>query len=80
MGHSHSRPGAPVGRSPGNGADGIFVSSGTSGNVLSLNRISGDAGAVDCTDGSTGSLTARTANSWSANVGSDSNSTPAGIC
>jgi len=48
--------------------------------VLSLNRISGDAGAVDCTDGSTGSLTARTANSWSANVGSDSNSTPAGIC
>jgi hypothetical protein len=65
----------------GNGIDGIDVTSGTSGNVLSRNRVSGDAApAADCADGSTGNLTAGTANTWTKDVGSDGNSTPAGIC
>jgi hypothetical protein len=51
-----------------------------SGTVRSLNRVSGDATAVDCRDQSSGSLTAGTANTWLSNVGSDSNSTPSGIC
>jgi len=64
----------------GNAATGVLVDTGTSGNVMSLNRVSGDASSIDCSDQSTGSLTAGTANTWLGNVGSDSNSTPTGIC
>jgi hypothetical protein len=39
-----------------------------------------DSTSVDCSDQSTGSLTAGTANTWLANVGADANSTPTGIC
>ncbi len=64
-----------------NAAFGIYVSSGTSGNVVSQNRVSSDnGGAVDCTDLSTGYLSAGTANTWLKDVGSDHNSAPAGIC
>jgi parallel beta-helix repeat protein len=64
-----------------NGIYGIYVDSGTDGNVLTRNRVSADSGgSVDCTDLSTGSLTDGTANTWLKNVGADSNSTPSGIC
>jgi hypothetical protein len=64
-----------------NGAIGIDVQSGTSSNVISQNKIAGDSGsATDCTDQSTGDLTAGTGNTWFKNAGSDHNSTPSGIC
>jgi parallel beta-helix repeat protein len=65
----------------GNGAGGIAVAAGTSGNVLSHNKVSGDAApSQDCSDASTGTLTAGTANTWTRDVGADGNSSPAGIC
>jgi parallel beta-helix repeat protein len=64
-----------------NAAFGIYVSSGTSSNVVSQNKISADNGAaVDCTDLSTGHLTAGTGNTWLKDIGNDHDSTPAGIC
>jgi parallel beta-helix repeat protein len=64
-----------------NGAFGISIDADTGGNVLSQNRVSSDSGvAVDCSDLSTGSLTAGTANTWLRNVGADHDSTPRGIC
>jgi parallel beta-helix repeat protein len=65
----------------GNGTTGIYLESGTSGNVITHNTLSKDAGAADdCTDASVGSGTAGTANSWLHNVGKDHNSSPAAIC
>lgn len=64
-----------------NGASGIAVNAHTSGNVMSQNRVSSDSGAsVDCSDLSTGFLTAGTGNTWLRNVGSDHDSSPSGIC
>ncbi len=64
-----------------NAAFGIYVGSGTNSNVVSQNRISSDNGSsIDCTDLSTGHLTAGTGNTWLKNVGNDHNSTPVGIC
>jgi hypothetical protein len=63
------------------GASGIAVDAHTSGNVMSQNRVASDSGAtVDCSDLSTGFLTAGTGNTWLRNVGSDHDSSPSGIC
>lgn len=64
-----------------NGAFGIEVDTGTSGNVISQNKISKESGAAaDCTDLSTGYLTDGTGNTWLKNVGKDHDSAPSGIC
>ncbi|MGH3159132.1 MAG: right-handed parallel beta-helix repeat-containing protein [Streptosporangiaceae bacterium] len=60
------------------GDSGIYLSSGTSGNVIVRNTIS--TSASDCQDASTGYLTAGTANTWLNNHGEDGNSSPAAIC
>jgi parallel beta-helix repeat protein len=57
---------------------GIYLSSGTSGNVIVRNTIS--TSAPDCQDASTGYLTGGTANTWLSNHGEDGNSSPAAIC
>jgi hypothetical protein len=63
------------------GAFGIAVDAHTSGNVMSQNRVSSDSGtSVDCSDLSTGFLTAGTGNTWLRNVGSDHDPAPPGIC
>ena len=57
--------------------DGITVGQGNTGNSFLSNNVSSSA-ATDCVDATTGTGTALTANTWTANVGSTS--TPAGLC
>jgi parallel beta-helix repeat protein len=64
-----------------NGTTGLYLETGTSGNEVTHNTVSKDTGAADdCTDASTGSGTAGTANTWTTDVGKDANSSPAAIC
>jgi parallel beta-helix repeat protein len=60
-----------------NHGDGILYAAGTSGNQINHNTTAANAG-FNCQDQSTGTGTAGTANTWSANTGG--NSSPPGIC
>ena len=60
-----------------NAADGIFIGTGNSGNVVIQNAAASNAG-FDCHDSSTGGGTLGTANVWSENDGTTSS--PVGLC
>jgi hypothetical protein len=62
-------------------AIGIWVQTGNSGNALTRNVVTGTPNALNaCEDDTTGPLTAGTANTWTRNVATGSQSSPSGIC
>lgn len=64
----------------GSTAIGIWVQTGSSGNVVTRNSVTGTTGAFACEDDTTGPLTAGTANHWSRDSGGTTPSSPQGIC
>ena len=64
----------------GSAAIGIWVQTGSSGNVVTRNSVTGTTGAFACEDDTTGPLTAGTANHWSRDSGGTTPSSPQGIC
>jgi Right handed beta helix region len=62
-------------------AIGIWVQTGSSGNDLTRNVVTGTPGGLNaCEDDTTGPLTAGTANTWTRDVALGSLSSPSGIC
>lgn len=65
----------------GSAAIGIWVQTGSSGNAITHNTVTGTtSGGFACEDDTTGPLTAGTANHWSRDSGGTTPSSPQGIC